>query len=95
VGLLLGTERRCELFALELRAATGKLLAKVMLEHVVVTTDTQSDFRVVEATAQAAFAWYETRAPTVVADGVEIERDGKFMHPDVADLCRQLAVSGY
>lgn len=71
--LLLGTETRREYYALELHAAARKLLAEVMLvqpgENVVVTADTQSDFRVVEATAQAAYAlaaqpvvvWYETR----------------------------------
>jgi leucyl aminopeptidase (aminopeptidase T) len=71
--LLLGTETQREYYALEIHAAARKLLAEVMLvqagENVVVTADTQSDFRLVEATAQAAFAlgahpvviWYETR----------------------------------
>lgn len=34
-------------------------------------------------------------APTVVADGVEIERDGKSTHPGLADLCRRMGVAGY
>lgn len=34
-------------------------------------------------------------APTVVADGVEVERDGKFTHPELADLCRHMGVPGY
>jgi leucyl aminopeptidase (aminopeptidase T) len=70
---LLGTEPRREYFALEAAAAARKLLAEVMLvlpgENVVITADTQSDFRLVEATAAAAYAlgahpavvWYETR----------------------------------
>jgi leucyl aminopeptidase (aminopeptidase T) len=70
---LLGTESRDEYFTLEAASATRKLLAEVMVvregENVVITADTQSDFRAVEATAQAAHAlgahpivvWYETR----------------------------------
>jgi leucyl aminopeptidase (aminopeptidase T) len=34
-------------------------------------------------------------APTIVADGVEIERDGKFTHPGLAEYCRRMAVPGY
>jgi leucyl aminopeptidase (aminopeptidase T) len=71
---LLGTEARDEYFSLEAASAARKLLAEVMLvqpgENVVITADTQSDFRTVHATAQAAHAlnahpvvvWYETRA---------------------------------
>lgn len=33
--------------------------------------------------------------PTIVADGVEIERDGKFAHPELADYCQRMAVPGY
>jgi leucyl aminopeptidase (aminopeptidase T) len=68
-----GTEPRSEYYTFELAAAARKVLAEVMLsqpgENVVVTADTQSDWRVVEATAQASYAlgahptvvWYETR----------------------------------
>jgi len=34
-------------------------------------------------------------APTIVADGVEIERDGRFSHPELVELCRRLGVPGY
>jgi len=30
--------------------------------------------------------------PSIVADGVEIEREGRYVHPDLLDLCRQLGV---
>lgn len=30
--------------------------------------------------------------PTIVADGVEIERDGRYVHPELVGLCRQLGV---
>ena len=71
--LMLGTEPRREYYAFELAAAAQKMLAEIMLlkpeETVVITGDTQTDMRVVEATAQAAQAlkahptvvWYETR----------------------------------
>jgi len=71
--LLLGTEPQREYWTFELAAAARKLLAEVMLtkpgETVVITADTQSDLRAVQATAQAAYAlgahpivvWYETR----------------------------------
>ena len=70
---MLGTEPRREYYAFEVAAAAHKMLAEVMLvkpdETVVITADTQSDWRVVEATAQAALTlgahptvvWYETR----------------------------------
>ena len=70
---MLGTESRREYYAFEVAAAAQKMLADVMLvepdETVVITADTQSDWRVVEATAQAALTlgahpavvWYETR----------------------------------
>ncbi len=70
---MLGTEPIREYYAFELAAAAQKMLAEVMLvkseETVVITADTQSDWRVVKATAQAAFTlgahptvvWYETR----------------------------------
>jgi len=70
---MLGTEPRREYYAFEVAAAAHKMLAEVMLvkpdETVVITADTQSDWRVAEATAQAALTlkahpmviWYETR----------------------------------
>jgi len=73
MDLMLGTEPRGEYYAFEVAAAAQKMLAEVMLvkadEDVVITADTQSDWRVVKATAQAALAlgahpavvWYETR----------------------------------
>ena len=55
---MLGTESRREYYAFEVAAAAQKMLVDVMLvkpdETVVITADTQSDWRVVEATAQAA-----------------------------------------
>lgn len=30
--------------------------------------------------------------PSIVADGVEIEREGVYVHPELVDLCRQLGV---
>ena len=71
--LMLGTESRREYYAFEVAAAAHKMLTEVMLvkpdETVVITADTQSDWRVAEATAQAALTlrphptviWYETR----------------------------------
>jgi leucyl aminopeptidase (aminopeptidase T) len=34
-------------------------------------------------------------APTIVADGVEIERDGRFVHPELAEFCARVGVPGY
>lgn len=31
--------------------------------------------------------------PSIVADGVEFERDGIYVHPELVDLCRQLGVA--
>jgi leucyl aminopeptidase (aminopeptidase T) len=31
--------------------------------------------------------------PTLTADGVEIEREGAYVHPDLADLCAKLGVA--
>ncbi|MCK5245749.1 hypothetical protein KAR02_02550, partial [Candidatus Bipolaricaulota bacterium] len=71
--LMLGTEPRSEYYAFELAAAAHKVVKEIMLvqpgETVVITADTQSDLRVVHATAQAAMIvgahpvviWYETR----------------------------------
>jgi leucyl aminopeptidase (aminopeptidase T) len=33
--------------------------------------------------------------PTVYLDGVEIEREGKYVHPDLVRLCQELRVPGY
>jgi len=33
--------------------------------------------------------------PSIFLDGVEIERDGKYVHPRLVDLCRQMRVPGY
>ena len=58
--LSIGTEVREEYLKWELSAAARKLLEEVMLvkkgENVVITADTSSDMRVVNATAQAAFS---------------------------------------
>lgn len=70
---MLGTESRREYYSFEVAAAAHKMLDTIMLvkpgETVAITADTQSDWRVVEATAQAALilgahptvVWYETR----------------------------------
>jgi len=70
--LIMGTEPRGEYLVLELAAAARKLVEEAMPvksgEQVVITADTSSDERVVQATAQAAYAlgatptviWYET-----------------------------------
>ena len=71
--LMLGTEPRREFYSFEVAVAAHKVVRDIMLvkpgENVVITADTQSDWRVVEATAQAALVleahptviWYETR----------------------------------
>ena len=76
--LSLGTEPRTEYLKFELAAGARKLVEQVMLvkpgECVAITADTSSDWRVVEATAQAVFAaggvptilWYETRPTAVI-----------------------------
>ncbi len=78
----LGTETLREYLSYEVAGAARKLVADVMLakpgEHVAITADTSSDPRVVEATAQAAYAagavpsvlWYQT----VLGSGVEPPR---------------------
>ncbi len=33
--------------------------------------------------------------PSIVVDGVEIERAGKYVHPDLVRLCRELGAPGY
>ncbi|HEY64516.1 MAG TPA: hypothetical protein G4O02_08075, partial [Caldilineae bacterium] len=76
--LALGTEPTRTYLAFELARGARKLIEDVMLtkpgEQVVITADTSSDWRVVEATAQAAFAagatptvvWYESRPDAVI-----------------------------
>lgn len=86
----LGTEFSNRYLSLETAAAARKLVEQVMLvkpgENVVISADTSSDFRVVEATAQAVFAagaqpvviWYDTKAnacqqpPAPIAKAVEV-----------------------
>lgn len=76
--LTLGTEPTRTYLAFEIGRGARKLIEEVMLtkpgEQVVVTADTSSDWRVVEATAQAAFSagatptvvWYESRPSAVI-----------------------------
>ncbi len=33
--------------------------------------------------------------PSIILDGVTLEENGKYVHPDVAKLCKRLGVSGY
>lgn len=98
--LALGTEPRQEYYAFELAKGAKKLVEDVMLvkpgENVVITADTVSDWRVVQAVAQAVFVmdarpvvlWYETQPnaqmepPPPVARAVE-----------VADVWIELAVA--
>ena len=76
--LALGTETTRTYLVFEMARGARKLIEDVMLtkpgEEVVITADTSSDWRVVEATAQAAFAagatptvvWYESRPGPVM-----------------------------
>jgi leucyl aminopeptidase (aminopeptidase T) len=76
--LALGTEPTRAYLAFELARGARKLVEDVMLtkagEQVAITADTSSDWRVVEATAQAAYAagavptvvWYESRPDAVM-----------------------------
>lgn len=76
--LALGTEPTRTYLAFELARGARQLVEDVMLtrpgEQVVITADTSSDWRVVEATAQAAFTagasptvvWYESRPGAVM-----------------------------
>jgi leucyl aminopeptidase (aminopeptidase T) len=68
MDLVLGTETTKEYYSFELAAAARKLVQDVMCtkpgENVVISADTQSDWRVVEATSQAAYAIGAT--PTVI-----------------------------
>lgn len=71
--LITGTETTSEYLVLELARAAKKIVQDIMFvkpgENVVISADTKSDFRVVTATAQAAYAagatptvvWYESR----------------------------------
>lgn len=74
----IGTEGRDEFLFLEVAGSAKKLVEDVMLvkegENVVITADTSTDRRVVDATARAVYAaggipavvWYETRPTAVV-----------------------------
>jgi leucyl aminopeptidase (aminopeptidase T) len=76
--LTLGTEPTGTYLAFELAKGARSIIEDIMLtqpgEEVVITADTSSDWRVVEATAQAAYAagatpvvvWYETRPDAVI-----------------------------
>lgn len=76
--LSVGTESRDEHLSFELARAARKLVEQIMLtrpgENVVITADTSTDRRVVEATAKAAYATgavptvllYDTRLSTVL-----------------------------
>ncbi len=76
--LAIGTEPRQEYLSFEVALGARKLVEQMMLtkpgENVVITADTSSDWRVVEATAKAAYAaeaiptviWYDTRPTAVV-----------------------------
>ncbi len=77
--LALGTETRQEYLSFEVGLGARKLVEQIMLarpgENLVITADTSSDWRVVQATAAAAYAagavptvlWYETR-PTAAME---------------------------
>lgn len=60
MNLVLGTEPTKDYYFMEAAAACRKLVETVMLvkpgEHVVISADTQSDRRIVDLTAQAAYA---------------------------------------
>lgn len=76
--LAVGTEPTAKYLALEVALAARRLVEQVMLvrkgEEVVITADTSSDWRVVEATAAAVKAaeatptvvWYESRPSAVI-----------------------------
>jgi leucyl aminopeptidase (aminopeptidase T) len=76
--LKIGNESRQEYLSFELAGAARKLVEQIMLakpgENLVITADTATDWRVVEATAKAAYVagavpvvmWYETRPATVI-----------------------------
>ena len=76
--LAIGTEPRQEYLSFELALSAKKLVEQMMLtkpgENVVITADTSTDWRVVDATAKAAYAagavpsvvLYETRPTAVV-----------------------------
>jgi len=76
--LALGTEPTRTYLAFEVARGARQLIEDIMLtkpgEEVVITADTSTDWRVVEATAQAAFAagatptvvWYESRPNAVM-----------------------------
>lgn len=78
MDFVIGTEGRDEFLLLEVAKSAKKLVEDVMLvktdENVVITADTSTDKRVVDATARAVYAaggvptviWYETRPTAVV-----------------------------
>lgn len=89
----IGTEVRDEYLSWEVEAGARKLVEDVMLtkkgENVVITADTSSDMRIVQATARAAFA--AGAVPTVVLHPTQ---KAAFMEPSppVAGAIRQADV---
>jgi leucyl aminopeptidase (aminopeptidase T) len=80
MDIAIGTEVRDEYLSWEVEAGARKLIEDIMLtkqgENVVITADTSSDMRVVQATARAAFA--AGAVPTVVLHPTQKEA---FMEP--------------
>ena len=78
MDLALGTEPTATYLTFELAKGARSIIEDIMLtqpgEEVVITADTSTDWRVVEATAQAAYAagatptvvWYESRPDAVI-----------------------------
>ncbi|MDH7484775.1 MAG: hypothetical protein QHJ81_00690 [Anaerolineae bacterium] len=91
--LALGTELTRTYLAFEVARGARQLIEDIMLtkpgEEVVITADTSTDWRVVEATAQAAFAagatptvvWYESRPNAVMEPPKAV--GGAIRHADV------------
>ena len=80
MDISIGTEMRDEYLSWEVETGARKLVEDIMLtkegENVVITADTSSDMRVVQATARAAFA--AQAVPTVVLHSTQKEA---FMEP--------------
>ncbi len=80
MDIAIGTEMRDEYLSWEVEAGARKLVEDIMLtkegEHVVITADTSSDMRIVQATARATFA--AGAVPTVVLHPTQKEA---FMEP--------------
>jgi len=93
MDLVIGTELRDEFLSWEVQAGAKKLVEDIMLikpgENVVITADTSSDMRVVQATAKACFA--AGALPVVVIHPTQKEG---YMEPPlpVAGAVRQVDV---